>query len=40
MSSEVAVVGAGALGLMAVKNLRYHGLDVTSYEAGDYVGGL
>ena len=38
--ATVAVVGAGPLGLMALKNLKEDGFDVTGYDARDYVGGL
>ncbi len=40
MSSRVALVGAGTLGLMALKNLTEDGFDVTSFEKRSYVGGL
>lgn len=39
MASRVAVIGAGPLGLMAVKNMKEAGLDVTCYEARSWVGG-
>jgi dimethylaniline monooxygenase (N-oxide forming) len=38
--ATVAVVGAGPLGLMALKNLKEDGFDVTGYDARNYVGGL
>ncbi|KAJ9622083.1 hypothetical protein H2203_006964 [Taxawa tesnikishii (nom. ined.)] len=37
---KVAVIGAGPLGLAAIKNLTEDGFDVTGYEARGYVGGL
>lgn len=37
---RVAVIGAGALGLMAMKNLKEDGFEVTGYEARTWVGGL
>jgi len=40
MSTRVAVIGAGPLGLMAMKNLREDGFDVTGFEKRSYVGGL
>jgi dimethylaniline monooxygenase (N-oxide forming) len=40
MPVRVAVIGAGALGLMAMKILKEDGFDVTGYESRDYVGGL
>jgi dimethylaniline monooxygenase (N-oxide forming) len=40
MAIKVAVVGAGPLGLMALKNLKEDGFDVTGYDAREYVGGL
>ena len=40
MGVRVAVIGAGALGLSATKNLTEDGFDVTTYETRDYVGGL
>jgi len=38
--SRVAVIGAGPLGLMAMKNLKEEGFDVFAFETRDYVGGL
>ncbi|KAH8200172.1 hypothetical protein TruAng_005684 [Truncatella angustata] len=38
--SRVAVIGAGALGLMALKNFQEDGFDVTGFEARPYIGGL
>lgn len=40
MAPTVAVIGAGPLGLMALKNFKEDGFDVTCFEARDYVGGL
>lgn len=40
MATRVAVLGAGPLGLTAIKNLREEGFDVTGFEARSYVGGL
>lgn len=40
MSTRVALVGAGPVGLMALKNLTEDGFDVTSFEKRAYVGGL
>ncbi|KIX02730.1 uncharacterized protein Z518_08672 [Rhinocladiella mackenziei CBS 650.93] len=37
---RVAVVGAGPLGLMAMKNMMEDGFDVTGFEKRGYVGGL
>lgn len=37
---RVAVIGAGASGLVAMKTLRENGVDVVGYEAGSTVGGL
>ncbi|ETS76261.1 hypothetical protein PFICI_11648 [Pestalotiopsis fici W106-1] len=37
---KVAVIGAGALGLMATKQLTEDGFDVTGFEARPYLGGL
>jgi dimethylaniline monooxygenase (N-oxide forming) len=36
----VAVIGAGALGLVATKTFAEDGFDVTAYESRDYIGGL
>ena len=38
--TTVAVIGAGPLGLMAVKNLKEEGFEVTAYETRAWVGGL
>jgi dimethylaniline monooxygenase (N-oxide forming) len=40
MATRIAVIGAGPLGLMAMKTLKEDGFDVTGYEARPYVGGL
>jgi dimethylaniline monooxygenase (N-oxide forming) len=40
MAIRVAVVGAGPVGLMALKNLKEEGFDVTGYDTRPYVGGL
>lgn len=40
MAPRVAVIGAGPLGLMAVKNMKEAGLDVTCFEARSWIGGL
>ncbi|KAL6414436.1 FAD/NAD(P)-binding domain-containing protein [Ilyonectria robusta] len=37
---RVAVIGLGAMGIVAVKNLREEGFDVTGFERSSYVGGL
>jgi dimethylaniline monooxygenase (N-oxide forming) len=40
MAKRVAVVGAGPTGLIALKNLKEDGFEVTGYDARPYVGGL
>ena len=40
MSTRVGLVGAGPVGLMALKNLKEDGFDVTAFEKRPYVGGL
>ncbi|KAF2423815.1 flavin-containing monooxygenase-like protein [Tothia fuscella] len=40
MQTRVAVIGAGALGLMAMKTLKEDGFDVTGYETRSWAGGL
>jgi dimethylaniline monooxygenase (N-oxide forming) len=40
MAPRVAVIGAGPLGLMAMKTLKEDGFDVTGYETRPYVGGM
>ncbi|KAH9204067.1 dimethylaniline monooxygenase 2 [Leptodontidium sp. 2 PMI_412] len=37
---KVAVIGAGVLGLTALKNLLEEGFDATAFDKNDYVGGL
>jgi dimethylaniline monooxygenase (N-oxide forming) len=38
--ASVAVIGAGAQGLVTVKNLLEQGFHVTGFDKNDYVGGL
>ncbi|KAI6780778.1 Dimethylaniline monooxygenase [N-oxide-forming]-like protein [Emericellopsis cladophorae] len=38
--NTVAVIGLGAMGIVAVKNLLEEGFDVTGFEKSGYVGGL
>lgn len=40
MSPTVAVIGAGPLGLMALKNLREEGFEATCFDARPFIGGL
>ena len=40
LPKRFAVIGAGAGGLCAAKNLVAHGIDVTIFEAGTQIGGL
>jgi dimethylaniline monooxygenase (N-oxide forming) len=40
MGGKVAVIGAGALGLLATKILIEDGFSVTTYESRDHIGGL
>jgi dimethylaniline monooxygenase (N-oxide forming) len=40
MAATVAVIGAGPVGLMALKNLRQEGFDAEIFEKRSYVGGL
>ncbi|KAF3907848.1 hypothetical protein ABW20_dc0101101 [Dactylellina cionopaga] len=40
MGEKVAVLGLGASGLAALKNLREAGFDVVGFERNDYIGGL
>jgi dimethylaniline monooxygenase (N-oxide forming) len=40
MPTKVAVVGGGPLGLMALKNFKEDGFDVTLYESRSWIGGL
>lgn len=39
LGSDVCVVGAGPLGLLALKNLREQGLDAIALERHEYIGG-
>jgi dimethylaniline monooxygenase (N-oxide forming) len=38
--SRTCVVGSGPLGLVAAKNLREQGLDVTIFTRDEHIGGL
>jgi dimethylaniline monooxygenase (N-oxide forming) len=38
--TTAAVIGLGAAGLVALKNLKEEGFDVTGYERNAYIGGL
>jgi dimethylaniline monooxygenase (N-oxide forming) len=38
--TTVAVIGLGASGLVALKNLKEQGFDVTGFERNSYIGGL
>jgi dimethylaniline monooxygenase (N-oxide forming) len=38
--TTVAVIGLGAAGLVALKNLKEQGFDVTGFERNNYIGGL
>jgi cation diffusion facilitator CzcD-associated flavoprotein CzcO len=38
--AQVCIVGSGALGLVAAKNLLEQGLDVQVFEKNEYVGGI
>lgn len=40
MPTKVAVIGAGPTGLLATKNMKEQGFDVTTFERRAYVGGL
>ncbi|KAJ6438033.1 ABC transporter [Purpureocillium lavendulum] len=40
LGKNVCVVGAGAAGLLAIKNLLERGFEVTAFERNSYVGGL
>lgn len=40
MAVKVAVIGAGPLGIMAIKNLKEDGFEVHGFEKRDWVGGL
>jgi dimethylaniline monooxygenase (N-oxide forming) len=35
-----AVIGLGAAGLVALKNLKEQGFNVTGFERNDYIGGI
>lgn len=39
-STRVVVIGAGAVGSLALKQFKEDGFDVTGFEARTYVGGL
>ncbi|KAF5622180.1 monooxygenase [Fusarium sp. NRRL 25303] len=39
LNSDICVVGAGPLGLLALKNLREQGLNAKAFERQEYVGG-
>lgn len=39
MSKKVCVIGAGSSGIVAIKTLKSHGLEVVCYEKGSYIGG-
>ncbi|KAH7079957.1 dimethylaniline monooxygenase 2 [Paraphoma chrysanthemicola] len=39
-NTKVAVIGLGAAGLVALKNLKEEGFDVTGFERNSYIGGL
>ncbi|KAI6772168.1 hypothetical protein HG530_003126 [Fusarium avenaceum] len=39
LGSDVCVVGAGPLGLLALKNLREQGLDARAFERQEHIGG-
>jgi dimethylaniline monooxygenase (N-oxide forming) len=36
---SVCVIGTGVLGLVAIKNLKEQGLEVTAFERNDGIGG-
>lgn len=40
LGKSVCIIGAGALGLVATKNLLEEGFEVTTFERNDYIGGL
>lgn len=40
LGKKVCVIGAGGLGLAALKNLSETGFDVTVFERASYIGGL
>tara|TARA_R110002003_G_scaffold54_9_gene4742 strand:- start:8109 stop:8342 length:234 start_codon:yes stop_codon:yes gene_type:complete len=37
---KIAVIGLGAAGLVALKNLKEEGFNVTGFERNSYIGGL
>jgi dimethylaniline monooxygenase (N-oxide forming) len=37
---NIAVIGLGAAGLVALKNLKEEGFSVTGFERNSYIGGL
>lgn len=39
LGNKVCVIGTGALGLVAIKNLTEQGLDVTAFERSHQLGG-
>ena len=39
LGPDVCVIGAGPLGLIALKNLREQGLDAKALERNEYIGG-
>jgi len=40
LGKKVCVIGAGGLGMVALKNLLETGFDVTVFERASYIGGL
>jgi dimethylaniline monooxygenase (N-oxide forming) len=40
MTVRVAIIGAGPVGLMALKNMRENGFDAVAFEKRSYIGGL
>lgn len=40
VGGHIGVVGTGALGLLAIKNLKEQNLKVTAFEQNDHLGGL
>ena len=40
MAIKVCVIGAGPLGLLAIKNMKEEGFEVTAFERRSYVGGI
>jgi dimethylaniline monooxygenase (N-oxide forming) len=39
-ANQICIVGSGALGLVAMKNLIEQGLEVQAFEKNEYVGGI